>query len=172
MKLKLFLLFSTVLVGSGFFGYLLTPHRTSAQSLGESKSDLPADLNAPGFFKAPKGPKLKGNKNLSTDKFITKERAIGKISAKTKLLDSKLKGWKDFRDNNLQDVIVDDIDQDRMVWEVDLQFPEGIQVGGNKYYDAVVNQAVDAETGEVVYFKVSTSIDKFKKGKGVEKQQN
>jgi hypothetical protein len=167
MKLKLFLVLS-ISLGFGITGYLLTPSPISAQNPGQSKFDLPVDLNVPGFFKGAKEPRLKGNKNLSVDKFISKERAIGKISEKTKLIGSTLKGWKEFKNNNLENISVDDIDQDRMVWEVALQFTEGVQVGGDKYYDAVVTQAVDAETGEIVYFKVSTPVDKLVRGKRAE----
>lgn len=167
--MKPYLVLSSLLfVGFGTFGYLLNPFQVSAQGQEEFKIDFPVDLNNTGFLKGPKMPSFRGNKNLDINKFISKERAIGKVPEQAKLAGSALKEWGQFKIDNLKGSTVDDIAPDRMVWEVALQFPKGIELGGDKYYDAVLTKAVDGETGDVIYFKVSTPAEKLVRGKRLE----
>jgi hypothetical protein len=137
----------------------------SSSSVGQDSTALPDHPNKPGFFKGPKEPKFKGNKNLTEEKSIGKDKAIGKIPNKVKLVGAGFKSWKAFKDKELDNVIIDDVSEDRMVWEVKLSYPEGVEVGDDKYYDAIVTKVVDGETGEVLHFMVEALPDKIVRGK-------
>jgi hypothetical protein len=138
----------------------------SGNSLSQNSTELPENLNkSPGFFKGPKAPKFKGNKSLSAEKSIGKDKAVGEIPKKAKLVGAEFKSWKDFKDKELDNAIIDDVSEDRMIWEVQLSYPEGVEVGNDKYYDAIVTKVVDGETGEILHFMVESSPDKIVRGK-------
>jgi hypothetical protein len=130
-----------------------------------SQKEDKSNSNHPENIKEVKEKKYKGNKNLPKEKFIEKEKAIGKIPKQAALVEANFKDWQDLKSKKLKGIEVEDISPDRMIWDVQFKFPDGVEVGGDKYYDANVTKVVDGETGDLLYFKVSAPLDKIKQGK-------
>ncbi|MBE9012025.1 hypothetical protein IQ250_17650 [Pseudanabaenaceae cyanobacterium LEGE 13415] len=105
----------------------------------------------------------KGNKHIPPGQLIQKERAIGRLRGKDKLKKAELGDWKKFKERNLSSgTQVEIIDPDRQLWEVETEH-ESFEAGrpGDVYKNATVTRAVDAETGELLYVKVSAAPNDF-----------
>lgn len=76
-----------------------------------------------------------------------------------------MKKWREAQQENLGAANIDNISPERKVWEVSFSLPEGVEVGGDKYYNSTVTKVIDAETGQLLYFKVSAKPDQVIRGK-------
>jgi hypothetical protein len=161
MKKQSFLVFSCLFIISLCLYILGSKDHLLAQNV----SDESEDINKPGFLKNPKPPSFKDNKDIPENKLINKEKAIGKKPEKSEVKGASLKKWGEAQQENLGTANIDDISPDRKVWEVLFYLPEGVEVGGDKYYNSTVTKVVDAETGQLLYFKVSAKPDQVVRGK-------
>jgi hypothetical protein len=157
MKFKFAALFLATITAIVAGAYRLQPLFSAPPSPESEDFAPPLDLNDQKFFKQPKEPTFKPNKGASPEKLLKKEAAIAKHGKKAKLKSAELKTFGDFDKKNLKGMKNDDISPDRMVWEVESQFSDGVEINGAKYINPVVTTAVDAETGEILWLKVSSA---------------
>lgn len=45
----------------------------------------------------------------------------------------------------------------RQIWQIDAEYPEGVEANGVKYLNAKVTTVIDAETGEWVWLTVASN---------------
>ncbi|WP_009633484.1 hypothetical protein [Synechocystis sp. PCC 7509] len=101
-------------------------------------------------------PTLGTNRGRSINRFITKDKAIGVIPKKAKLISAKLAPWSKYQTENFSGAILHDVSTERMVWVVKLFFPEGIDTEGGFFGEATLTTAYDAETGNIISQDVSS----------------
>ncbi|WJH36339.1 hypothetical protein N6H14_11235 [Paenibacillus sp. CC-CFT747] len=95
----------------------------------------------------------KKNSEAPKEKFITKETAIEKahIKQEGKLISSTLMSWNHFSEEILgKSNSMPQIDDERMVWVVKVDYPKGIDTKGGYFNKAVQISAFDAETGQIL----------------------
>ncbi len=101
-------------------------------------------------------PILKKNLDKKAELMSKKENILKKIKLKENqnILSAKLKTWKEYKTTEGDGTENFEVDDNRLVWEVKIDAPDGVHTRGGYYRNAIQMFVVDAETEKLIEMRV------------------
>jgi hypothetical protein len=106
-------------------------------------------------------PILKSNLEKKQQLLSTKDKILNKFKLKPteKVLSTELKKWSEFNTTKGGNSKHSELADDRIVWEVTIDSPEGVDTRGGFYNNAKVTYVIDAETEKLIEMFVKGELD-------------
>lgn len=106
-------------------------------------------------------PVLKSNINKKDQLLSTKDNILKKIKLKNteKIISTQLKTWKEYNVTEGDNAKNFEVADDRMVWEIKINSPEGVDTRGGFFKNAIKTYIIDAETEKLIEMYVKGDRD-------------
>lgn len=101
-------------------------------------------------------PVLQANPGEKEKLSLKKDSVLKKIklTEKQKILSTKLKTWKEYKTTEGDGSQNFEVADDRMVWEVKIDAPDGVRTRGGYYRNATQIFVIDADTEKLIEMRV------------------